>query len=356
MGKKLLKTVLIILAAVVVLAAGFVIFLTVTEYKPEAVESVPILSYSSQGGETPGESIRFMSWNIGYCGLGKNEDFVMDGGSGSGKPESRETVTEYYLGVLDTIQENSADVYFLQEVDSDSSRSYGLDQSRGIPESLGAASSAYALNYSCPFVPFPWPPMGRVNCGIMTMSGLDAVGEAERIALPCPFSWPMSTANLKRCLLVTRYNLPGTDKQLVAVNLHLEAYDDGEGKAAQTAALLEVLEEEYAAGNYVIAGGDFNQTFSGTLDAWPMLDDTYWTPGVLSEDILPEGWSFAYDVDVPSCRLDNAPYDPETSQHYVIDGFIVSPNVEVSSIETLDTGFEYSDHSPVIMDITFKED
>ena len=45
MGKKLLKTVLIILAAVVVLAAGFVIFLTVTEYKPEAVESVPILSY-----------------------------------------------------------------------------------------------------------------------------------------------------------------------------------------------------------------------------------------------------------------------------------------------------------------------
>ena len=39
--------------------------------------------------------------------------------------------------------------------------------------------------------------------------------------------------------------------RLVAVNLHLEAYDDGEGKAAQTAMLFDILEEEYAKGNYV---------------------------------------------------------------------------------------------------------
>ena len=29
------------------------------------------------------------------------------------------------------------------------------------------------------------------------------VDRAERVALPCPFSWPVRAANLKRCLLVS---------------------------------------------------------------------------------------------------------------------------------------------------------
>ena len=48
--------------------------------------------------------------------------------------------------------------------------------------------------------------------------------------LPCPFSWPTRIANLKRCLLVERIPIADSDKELVLVNLHLEAYDDGEGK------------------------------------------------------------------------------------------------------------------------------
>ena len=264
MGKKILKIALIVLGVVVVLAVAFVLYLTLTEYKPADVEAVETLSYGD--AETPGSGITLMTWNIGYCGLGANEDFVMDGGAGSGKPE-REDFNTYYDGVLATLREHEADVYLMQEVDSDSARSYRVDEARGISESLGAASSSYALNYSCPFVPFPWPPMGRVNSGVMTISDFAVSGDAERISLPCPFSWPVSTANLKRCLLVTRYDLPDTGKQLVVVNLHLEAYDDGEGKAAQTQALFEVLEQEYAAGNYVIAGGDFNQTSPARLTA-----------------------------------------------------------------------------------------
>ncbi len=353
MGKKILKIALIVLGVVVVLALAFVVFLTVTEFKPDDVETVEVSSYGSAA--EPGASITLMTWNIGYCGLGANEDFVMDGGTGSGKP-SEENFLTYYDGVLSTLREHDADVYLIQEVDSDSSRSYRTNEVRGISETLSAASSAYAMNYSCPFVPFPWPPMGRINSGIMTMSDFAVSGDAQRISLPCPFSWPVRTANLKRCLLVTRYDLPDTDAQLVVVNLHLEAYDDGEGKAAQTAMLLEVLEEEYAAGNYVIAGGDFNQTFPGTLESWPILNTDYWTPGVLTSDMLPEGWSFAYDDASPTCRLNNTPYNAETQQHYVLDGFIVSPNVNVESVETLDIGFDYSDHAPVILNVTLEEE
>lgn len=353
MARKILRIALIVLGVVVVLALAFVVFLTATEYRPDDVETLAPYSYGE--ASEPGSGITLLTWNIGYCGLGQYEDFVMDGGTGSGKP-SREHFDEYYNGVLDTLRAHDADIYLIQEADSDSARSYRVDEVRGISETLGVASSVYALNYSCPFVPFPWPPMGRMNSGIMTMSDFEISGAAERISLPCPFSWPVRTANLKRCLLVTHFALPGTDKQLAVVNLHLEAYDDGEGKAAQTAMLLEVLESEYAAGNYVIAGGDFNQTFPGTLERWPMQDGSYWTPGVLTDDMLPDGWSFVYDDTNPTCRLNNAPYDSATSQHYVLDGFIVSPNVTVESVQTIATGFEYSDHSPVELQITLSEE
>lgn len=353
MGKKLLKVLGIVLLVTVVAAGGFVVFLTATEYKPAAVEYIDAPTLGEP--ETPGDSVRIVTWNVGYCGLGAEEDFVMDGGSGDGRPE-KETFYAYYEGVLSELGALGADIYLLQEVDADSHRSCNFDEVTHFTEGRDACSSAYALNYSCPFVPFPWPPMGKINSGILTTSSFAAEGEtAERIALPCPFSWPLRTANLKRCLLITRYALPGTDAQLVAVNLHLEAYDDGEGKAAQTAMLFEILEEEYAKGNYVVAGGDFNQTFPGTLEKWPMLDEGYWTPGVLEEGSLPEGWSYVYDDSSPTCRLNNAPYDAETTQHYVLDGFIVSPNIEVLSVETQSLGFRYSDHNPVVMEIGFKE-
>ena len=301
MGKKLLKVLGIVLLVIVVAAGGFVVFLTATEYKPAAVEYIDAPTLGEP--ETPGDSVRIVTWNVGYCGLGAEEDFV-----------------EHFS------------------------------------EGRNARSSAYALNYSCPFVPFPWPPMGKVTSGILTTSDFAVEGgTAERIALPCPFSWPLRTANLKRCLLITRYALPGTEAELVAVNLHLEAYDNGEGKAAQTAMLFDILEEEYAKGNYVVAGGDFNQTFPGTLDRWPIGEGDVWAPCVLEAESLPEGWSYVFDDSSPTCRLLDAPYDAETTQHYVLDGFIVSPNIEVLSVETQSLGFRYSDHNPVVMEIGFKE-
>ena len=41
---------------------------------------------------------------------------------------------------------------------------------------------------------------------------------------------------------------------------------------------------------------------------------------------------------------------------YMIDGFIVSPNVKVSQVETLDKQFVCSDHNPVRMTFTLMPD
>ena len=352
MAKKLLKTVLIILGIILLCAAAFILWLSVTEFKPGDVSDVKIEANSEVSGLTPflDEEFSVISWNIGYAGLGKDSDFFMDGGENVSSAD-QDTVNASLLGIYKTLYSDSepATVFMLQEVDQNSTRTYGKNE----VDALGINNSAYALNYSCKFVPYPVPPIGRVNSGLLTTTIYD-IDSAERISLPCPFKWPVSVANLKRCLLVSYLPISGTDSKLVIVNLHLEAYDDGEGKIAQTKQLREFIQSEYEKGNYVIAGGDFNQIFPGGLDKYPNTHTENWEPGQISDDIMPEGWTLAYDLETPSCRLLNQPYDAsdtENTQYYVIDGFILSPNVELVSVKTLDEGFEYSDHNPVKLQV-----
>ena len=349
--KRFLKVLFIIVLVIVTAAAGLIAWLSIAEYRPEAVEELNFTARDESAPALPqGESLTVLSWNIGYAGLGSNADFFMDGGENV-KSSDRVRVESNLLNISQLLYgENAPDLILLQEVDTNSSRTYNIDQSA----CLAGANAAHALNYSCPFVPFPLPPIGKVNSGVFTTTDY-AIDRAERVSLPCPFSWPVSTANLKRCLLVSYLPIEGSDRQLVLVNLHLEAYDDGEGKIAQTRQLNEFIQAEYEKGNYVIAGGDFNQIFPGSLEVYPNTHPELWEPGVLTEDMLPVGWSYAYDLRVPSCRLLNRPYDPEdteNTQHYVIDGFILSPNVTLESVETLDEGFIASDHNPVLLRVT----
>ena len=185
----------------------------------------------------------------------------------------------------------------------------------------------------------------------------DAGRGATRISLPVPFKWPVRIGNLKRALLVERLAVAGSDKELVLVNLHLEAYSSGKGRDAQMRQLVDFLKAEYEKGNYCIAGGDFNQSFPGIdSETFRLKNKDSFIPGELSPDMLPAGWQFATDTQTPSSRLNNIPYsgNPETTQLYVIDGYIISPNVERLSVKTADLGFRYSDHNPVEITLSLK--
>ena len=353
----------IIRAVVVIILCGLalLVILTVTEYKPDDVEPVEIEGEASAEAPAPGDSITFMTWNTGYGGLGDDTDFFMDGGRRV-RPEKQPRVYENLEAMLQQVLAEDPDIVLLQEVDQNSTRSYNTNQPHGWRDGLQGYESNYGTNYRTLFVPYPLPPIGRVDAGIMTFSRFD-ISEAERIQLPCPFSWPVRLANLKRCLVVNRIPLEGTDRELVIVNLHLEAYDDGEGKIAQTHMLRDLLVAEAIAGNYVIAGGDFNQTFSTVdLTNYPTLEGR-WAPGTIETDEFVSGredgagssWQFVQDDAVPSCRSLDRPLvgaDPTDFQYYVIDGFIVSGNIQIESAETLDLGFVNTDHNPVMMEVT----
>jgi endonuclease/exonuclease/phosphatase family metal-dependent hydrolase len=48
--------------------------------------------------------------------------------------------------------------------------------------------------------------------------------------------------------------------------------------------------------------------------------------------------------------------DQTDFQYYMIDGYIVSKNIDVSSIKTQSKAFENSDHNPVVMEVKLGKD
>ncbi|MBR0135611.1 MAG: endonuclease [Clostridia bacterium] len=346
---KLPRVIFGILLAILICIIGAFLVLTLTEYKPKEVENiVPPSGKKLLSKEAP---VTIVTFNTGYAALGENADFFMDGGKTT-RPDSAEEVKNNLLGISETIKGLDADIILLQEVDTSSRRSYNMDQTAYYAEALGLPFD-FAYNYSAAFVPYPIAhPLGKVNSGLAVYTKY-AVASAQRVQLPVPFKWPVRCFNLKRCLLVNRMPIEGSDKELVVVNLHLEAYDDGEGKIAQTKQLYDFIAAEYSKGNYVIAGGDFNQTFPGAMQ-FPVIKEGNWMPGTL-DAALPEGFSFAIDEDQPTCRLLDVPYKGnETPQFYIIDGFIVSSNIRVESVETVETNFVNSDHQPVKLVFRFE--
>ena len=342
LGGIILGLVLILLAAVAILTA--------LEYRPDQIETLN--TTSGKQSISTGDSMTILTYNTGYAGLSKDEDFFMDGGS-KVMPETKDLVKHNMKGIAGILNDADADVCFLQEVDIDSKRSYHINEKTYYEKALGV-DGIFACNFKCAYVPYPLPTIGKVESGLVTYSDYK-VSEASRIALPESFKWPVKTCNLKPCMLETRIPIKGSDKELVLINFHLEAYDSGEGKIAQRKVLVKKLKEEYEKGNYVIAGGDFNQTFDG-MDTYPIHDKDSWVPGKVGKEDIPEGFSYAVSDNVPTCRLLNGPYSGnyDDSQVYVLDGFIVSDNLKINQVENIDTQFKYTDHQPVKLNVTMK--
>jgi endonuclease/exonuclease/phosphatase family metal-dependent hydrolase len=342
-----------LIVIVVVAAIALVLWLWIAEYRPADAEVVSATEGVKHDLVEIGKTYHIATFNIGYGGLDRARDFFMDGGK-EVMPENREEVEDNLAGILSALYNQQADLVLLQEVDLNSRRSYHIDQAEYFTRGL-SMGKAFAYNFKVPFVPFPIPPIGKVESGLLTLSNLK-VEQAQRVSLPNTNGWPIRLANLKRALLVEYLPIEGSEQYLVLINLHLEAYTTGEARQKQLDVLFSLLASEYRKGNYVLAGGDFNANFPGAEDWYPITDASVWAPGELRFEDLPVGFTYAYDLSVPTCRSLDKAYDGDRKDHimYSIDGYIVSDNIKVNSTTTVDLNFQNSDHQPVVMDFTLK--
>ena len=219
--------------------------------------------------------------------------------------------------------------------------------------------SVFAQNYDSSFLAYPFTqPHGFCRAGLVLYGRYPITSSLRR-------SFPIATSiskfvDLDRCYSVSRIPVDN-GKELVIINLHISAYGNDDAiREGQIAMLCESLEEEYAAGNYVICGGDFNHDLKALgEDDSPRESWAYPFP----RNELPEHFAFGMDglsqeerdALGNSARNADQPYEEGVTYTVMLDGFIISDNVECITYETIHTGYAYSDHDPVYMEFLLAE-
>ncbi|GGE82544.1 endonuclease/exonuclease/phosphatase family protein [Priestia taiwanensis] len=355
--KSILKTILLSCLGFILFVGlaigGFILYMVMTDYKPQSVEEVTIENNQKKVIQA-GEELTGITFNIGYGGLDESRDFFEDGGEMS-RSESKEKTEENMKHIGEYLKQADPSFALLQEIDVDSYRSFHVNEVKYLQDILTSHSSVFGLNYKVPWVPVPvFDPMGGAHSGVLTFSKYE-MEKATRYALPGQENWLRQLFELDRAMVVHRLPVDN-GKELVLINAHFSAYDKGgEVRKQQMAYAKEFIEKEYKDGNYVVIGGDWNQLFPGTnvdsLNNKKVAELPSWLQ-ILPEDFLPEGFQWGSDVTVPTSRNLDTPYKKGETFVSVIDGFAVSPNVEITESKGIDLDFQHSDHNPV--QITFK--
>ncbi len=346
---RILKYMLFTLALVVGLFLIFLAYSSITDYKPGETEIV----FDSENASVLKDSVfDAMIWNIGYAGLDASMDFFYDGGK-MVRPE-KEAVSKNLKGIMLTLEDYlDYDFILLQEVDRGSKRSYYHNIYEYTSNLFEPCHSSFGTNYNVSFVPIPLKaPMGKVESGLHTISA-EIPGIVNRYSFPGNYSWPMSLFMLDRCFLESRYAMPG-GKELVLINTHNSAYDDGSLRKQQMDFMKKILLKEYEAGNYVIVGGDWNQTPHGFV---PEFDGDIFDEEMLTyidADYPEADWTWAFDSSIPTNRRVQTPYIRGETLTTLIDCFLLSPNIQLLEVKGRTLDFAYSDHQPVCIKFKIK--
>lgn len=333
-----------------------------TDWQPEQTTVLP-LNTPAKDSLLPDSVVSFVTWNVGFGGLGAESDFFYDdegmwysGGSMIRTPKP--LVEKNLRGALDFLRQTKADFFLLQEVDVQSDRSYQLAQYEAYCQALPAFAATMAVNYRCDRVPIPllepWNAYGAVESGLGTFCRYQPE-EAIRYQLPGHYPMPDRMFQLDRCAALHR--IP-TDrgKDLVVINIHNSAYDPGDKiKAIQLPYLRDLAIREFNKGNYVVIGGDWNQCPPFfRFDSFMPGNTQGYVQGNIPDGFFPEDWHFAYDPTMPTNRKCRDPYQKGKTFETLIDYFLVSPNVMIRNVKGIRQDFQFSDHQPVWMEVLLR--
>lgn len=350
-GKCLAAFIGVVLAVVLVYIAY--VFITykriedkqVLEVRPAASPSLPKV----QTGQVYGA----VSYNAGFGAYLPEFSFFMDGGTES-RAKDEESVLYSIKGGAELLASYEPDFLFLQEIDLNSTRSHHINQYEIFCDYFADMQSTFAVNYDSAYLMYPpLEPHGKSYSGIATFAAYE-MERGLRRSLPISES-VTKLVDLDRCISVNRLSVEN-GKELILINVHMSAYgSDDNVRKGQIGLLTQVMKEEYAKGNYVVVGGDYNHNLKllgavdGDFASWAhpfpraaLPEHFSFCLDLFSDEEREEMWNTARDADIP--------YDPEKSYTVTLDGFILSDNVECVRYEQVCTGYAYSDHEPVYLE------
>ena len=377
-AKKVIKITGIILLALVIVLAAYIIYLYASYHRiPDNQElQVEEISQNTEAGNelTTEKNYSALTYNIGFGAYTPDFSFFMDGGKSSWA-KSKDSVKETIKGAGELVASKDPDFALVQEIDLDATRSYHVNEYSILKENIPAYNCVFAQNYDSAFLFYPFTqPHGKSKAGLALFSKYPITGSMRR-------SFPISTSftkffDLDRCYSISRVPIDN-GKELVIFELHMSAYGNSDAiREGQIRMLSEDMQKEYEAGNYVICGGDFNHDLKA-VDTQSKASDADNNTQTDSEDSAePESWAYPFPrSELPehfsfcldqlsedeknnlwnSARNADMEYVPGETYTVTLDGFIISDNVECTKYENVNTGYSYSDHDPVYMEFQLKK-
>ena len=376
--KKIFICLLIFIGVAVVGAGGYVGYILLSYDRIGDID----LEIDSQSNNKQVELNKVYSaatYNIGFGAYSQDYTFFLDTGYDEEGNEtcgyystakSKEEALFNINGSINTIKSLNSDFVLLQEVDVKSTRSYKIDQNKMFVEKMEGYDNVFAINFDTAYLPYPLYDMhGKSLAGLSTFSKYQ-VNDAYRVEYTISDSLS-KLFDIDRCFSVSIVNV-SNGKNLYIVNSHMSAYDKGGTiREKQIGELNEFLSECKANGDYVVVGGDFNhdllthnpeynytnenRVFSNTLK------DPDWVASYFDNENkspLVEGYKVVASDNVPTCRNNDIEWDPNKTYKCVVDGFIVSNNIEIVTHYNVETkngnlgldGFAYSDHQPAYIE------
>ncbi|AIO19684.1 hypothetical protein KQ51_01810 [Candidatus Izimaplasma bacterium HR1] len=335
--------------SLILLAVGlFALYIVITEYKPAPLEVSEIIRNTRE--DKLDELKTITTFNLGYCSLDKEQDFFLEGGMNS-RTISREKTFDNLISIEDYLKSLNSDFYTLQEVDIKGKRSANVNQVEHLASGLQKYNLSFAYNYIAKWVPLPFThPMGSAYSGLLTLSKIP-FSNSTRISLEGQETFPKSLFYPKRCMVINEVQI-NRNKKLFIINIHLSAYDkDGMYRSKQIAHILKYITNLYNnKENYIIVGGDFNLLLDKTKYNDEMPD---WV-SLLPKELYDSEFRVVFDKNTNTVRSQDRPYQEGINFETIIDGFIVSPNITVSKIETHNLRYENTDHNPVTLSFKLK--
>lgn len=302
---------------------------------------IKVYEYRPEISPQAGAELKILNWNLGYAGLGKDSDFVMDGGEML-RPPSKDHVAKNLEGIREILKRNKADIHIFQEISEPDMLTHGIHVLAGVSEEFSGYNEFFSSDFRTRYIPTRW----ALRHGLATFTKV----KSEPVSLiRLPLEPTKLGGIIQRMYHIQETELSTSDgADWVILNIHLSAFDEGgDVRLKQMDRLIEVANEYYQDGKHVIVGGDWNIQLADTEFPNTTKEEfLFWRTKLPREKILP-GWQIIVDEQTPTMRSNERPFVKGENFTSIIDGFMVSPNVDALSVKTIDTNFEFTDHQPV---------
>ena len=376
--KKIIKFILSIILICVLCVAGYCGYILIS-YERIGDIDLEVFSNSSKDLINTDETYKISTYNIGFGAYSQDFTFFLDTGYDEegketcgyySKAKSKDEVLFNINGSINTMKQLDLDFIILQEVDVKSTRSHKIDQNKMFIDEFKDYDSVFACNFDTAYLPYPFYDMhGKSLSGITTLSKYKIY---ESYRKEYSISEDLSKLfDLDRCFSISKV-LVNNGKTLYIVNSHMSAYDKGGIiKKKQVEEINNFLLKCKENGDYVIFGGDFNHdlltynpdfNYSNTNKPFAnRLRNPDWIASYFDNNgnsPLINGFKVIASDNVPTCRNNDIIWDLEITYRCVVDGFIISDNIEVVNHYNVETkngnlginGFAFSDHQPAYLE------